>query len=367
MSTPHQTPPSPTGTPSARNREPHVSVVVPMLNERSSIDACLDTIADQDLDAAYEVLVVDGGSRDGSRERVAERCSRDPRFRLLENPAGLVSSALNRAIAVARGNFLVRVDAHTLLSPDYVRTCLAVLAETGADNVGGPMRPVGSTAFGRAVAIAMVSRFGIGTAPFRFATRRREVDTVYLGAFPMNLFDRLGGFDEGLLRNQDYEMNYRICQAGGRIVVDPAIDCRYLTRPDGRSLWAQFSSYGFWKWRMLRRHPKSLKLRQLAPPAFVASLAGGGAGSLFGLLSSRPLLAWAALLPILLWSLTAALSSLWALRRHAPATVVRLPLVFAILHLAWGSGFLRSLLTPVPAGSPPVAPGPPRATPPETA
>ncbi|MEM7479617.1 MAG: glycosyltransferase family 2 protein [Acidobacteriota bacterium] len=347
----------PAGVPDVNH--PAVSVVVPVLNEGASIAKCLDHIAGQDFAGSMEVLLVDGGSTDGSRAFLQARAEADARFRVLDNPKGLVSSALNLAIAAARGETVVRVDAHTLLDPGYLRTCLAVLRETGAENVGGPLRPVGTTPFGRSVALAMGSRFGVGTAPFRFAERRREVDTVYLGAFPRRLFERVGGFDETLLRNQDYEMNHRIRRAGGRIVVDPAVVCRYLTRPDAPSLWRQYFSYGYWKTQMLRKHPRSIKLRQLAPPAFVSALAGSAVFSGIGLATGRTGLVLAAALPVGLWLLAALATTALAALRHGLGPSLRLPAVFAIIHLAWGLGFWKGWRRPPvrPAGAAPPGTG----------
>lgn len=331
---------------SAPDPLPAVSVIVPARNEEAHLADCLAAIAAQDYPAErLEVLVVDGGSRDGTLAAARRRADSDPRFRLLDNPRGQVAAALNLGVAAASGEILLRVDAHTLPAPDYVRRCVEALAATGADNVGGPMAPAGDTPVGRAVALAMGSRFGVGTARFRFAREVEEVDTVYLGAFPRRVLERVGPFNEELERNQDYEMNFRIRREGGRIVVDPRIRSVYRTRRTLREVREQYASYGFWKARMLRRHPASLRARQLAAPALVTGLAAALAASLAALsapelprflLLAFPALAGAYLLAALAVSLRLAAGHGW---RLLPPLLA----VFPTLHLAWGCGFLAGL------------------------
>lgn len=326
---------------------PRVTVVIPVRDEERSLAACLEAARCQDYPAGQlEILVVDGGSRDRSPEIVERFRALDARFHRLENPGGLVSSALNLGLRAARGEYLLRIDAHTLVAPDYVRRCVERLVESGADNVGGPMEPAGATPAGRAIALAMRSRFGVGTARFRFARQVEEVDTVYLGAFPIDLFQRVGEFNPDLVRNQDYEMNFRIRRAGGRILVDPAVRSTYLVRSDLVALWRQFFDYGFWKLQMLRRHPRSLRARQLAAPALVAGLALTLAASLAALLlEGLPSgLAWS--FPALAGAyLMAAVGAAAVARRGEESGLPwRLPVVFATMHFAWGCGFWRGLV-----------------------
>jgi len=325
---------------------PAVTVIVPARNEEAHLADCLAAIGAQDYPAdRLEVLVVDGGSRDGTHAAARRWADADSRFRLLENPRGQVAAGLNLGVAAARGEILLRIDAHTLPAPDYVRCCVETLAATGADNVGGPMAPQGDTPVGRAVALAMGSRFGVGTARFRFARAVEEVDTVYLGAFPRRVLERVGPFNEELERNQDYEMNYRIRRGGGRIVVDPRIRSVYRTRRTLGEVREQYAGYGFWKARMLRRHPASLRARQLAAPALVVGLAAALAASAAALLLAElprplrlalPVLAGAYLLAALAVSLRLAAGRDW---RLLPPLLA----VFPTLHLAWGCGFLAGL------------------------
>lgn len=319
--------------------DPFVSVVIPMRNEARHIGRCLDAVLAQTYPAdRMEVVVVDGDSTDGSGEQVRTVATRDGRVRLVMNPRRTTPSSLNAGIAAARGEVIVRVDAHTTIAPDYVRRCVDALRRTGAQNVGGCMRPVGETPAGKAIAIATTSRFGVGNARFHYATEPGYVDTVYMGAWPRGVLDALGGFDERFVTNQDNELNFRILQSGGRIYLDPSIESRYVTRPSLRALARQYYRYGFGKARVLRKHGRLPSLRQVVAPILVASLGGA--------------LALAALRPAL-WPLSAVVGGSYALAnlgvstrlaaRHGWRHLPRLPIVFATIHLVWGLGFLAGL------------------------
>jgi len=265
---------------------PFVSVVLPIRNEETTIGDCLGAVLAQEYPAGrMEALVVDGQSTDRTRVVVAEIAARDPwsRVRLLDNPAGSAPPALNIGIRAARGGLIVRVDGHTIIAPDYLRRCVETLRETGADNVGGLMRPEGRGYVGRCIALATGSRFGVGNSRFHYDERGGEAETVYLGCFRRAVFERVGLFDEGLVRNQDDELNDRIVASGGRIWLNPRIRSTYYNRGSYRSLWRQYYQYGYWKTRVLRRHPGARRARHLAPAALVAALAGAALSGLAAL------------------------------------------------------------------------------------
>src|SRR5439155_26975081 len=204
-----------------------VSVVLPTLNERRFVRDCLDWLMAQDSDDLVEILVVDGGVSDGTRAIV--EAIGDP-VRLVDNPGITAAAAMNVGMAEAKGDVIVRADAHTLYAPDYVRRCVEVLAETDAAVVGGTMRPVGTTNCGRSVAAVTSSPFGVGPGRFHFATRPHDVETVYLGAFRRGTVLAVGAYDEDGLQwgAEDQELNFRIRAAGGRIRVDPSIRSWYF-------------------------------------------------------------------------------------------------------------------------------------------
>jgi glycosyltransferase involved in cell wall biosynthesis len=285
-----------------------------------------------------EILVIDGDSDDETVSIARSVAADDPRARILRNPGRIVSRALNIGIDAARGEVIIRVDGHTVIAPDYVRRCVECLRATGADNVGGPQRFVGLTPMGRAIAVAYRSPFGV---PSRFTTSRRAeyADTVYMGAWPRAVFERVGRFDESLIINQDYEHNYRIRKAGGRIYLSPDIRSEYYGRQTLRGLWRQFFRYGEGKFAVLAKHPTSTRPRHLVAPAFVAALIGGAVVALF---SRRIARLWRIIL--VSYGLANAASAIQAARRDGSDLLPRLPLIFACIHLAWGSGFWRAAL-----------------------
>lgn len=320
---------------------PSVSVIMPIRNEGRFIVRSLGAVLAQDYPAGrLEVLVADGRSDDGTREAVCRLAERRPstKVSLVDNPGRIVPTGFNAALAQARGQIIVRVDGHTIVARDYVRQCVEALAATGAENVGGRMDPIGKGWFGRAVAIASCSRFGVGGAQFHYADREMSVDTVYLGAWPRRVFDRLGGFDEEQVRNQDDEFNYRLRKHGGRIVLTPAIKSRYFNRATPRSAWRQYFQYGYWKVRVMQKHPWQMRPRQFAPALLVASLGSSGLAAWVS-----PASAWVAIALVAAYA-TANLGASIGLARGQPAAVrAALPLAFATLHLAYGCGFLVGL------------------------
>ncbi len=321
---------------------PFVSVIMPVLNEADFIERSIYAVLEQDYPPdRFEVLVVDGGSDDGTRELVERIAASDPRVQLLDNPKRIVPVAMNIGIRRARGEIIVRVDGHTIIAPDYIRICVRDLRETGAVNVGGPMRPKGITPMGMAIAAAARSPFGV-PARFHYSAKAGYVDTVYMGAWPKEALERVGGFDESLVRNQDYELNFRLRKAGGRIYYDPRIRSEYYGRQSLGALWRQYFQYGVWKAAVLAKHPDSVRPRHLAAPALVAGLVFGAIGAPF-CIWGRALLAIVGVsyvLALLIASVLTASCTGWDV-------LVRLPLAFATMHIAWGCGFWTGVIREV--------------------
>ena len=233
-----------------------VSVIVPVRREMPVIERFLASLAAQDVpgveeDVEWEVIVADGMSDDGTRDVLAKWARAWPRLTVMDNPRGYVSCGLNTAVRAARGDIVIRMDAHSEYAPDYVRQCLAVLAETGADNVGGPARTRATGWLARAVAAAWHSRFGSGGAKFHDTAYEGLVDTVPYGCWRRATLERAGLFDESLIRNQDDELNLRIVRGGGRVWQSPRIRSWYWPRASLRTLFAQYFQYGFWKVRVM--------------------------------------------------------------------------------------------------------------------
>jgi glycosyltransferase involved in cell wall biosynthesis len=321
---------------------PAVSVVMPVLNEARHLRTAVRHILDQDYPGPIEVVIALGPSRDGTDRIAAELAAEDDRVRTVPNPTGKTPCALNAAVRASRYEIVVRVDGHGLLPPDYVRTAVELLAETGADNVGGVMRAVGVTAFERAVAAAMTSPLGVGNARFHTGGEAGPADTVYLGAFRRATLDRLGGYDESFVRAQDWELNFRIRGAGGLVWFSPLLQVVYRPRPNLRALARQYFDYGRWRRVVMRQHRGSATARYLAPPvALLAILVGVLVGALVHPLGF--VVPGCYLLGVLVASVALG-------RRVGVRAAVFLPAVLATMHLSWGAGFLTSPAKLVPAG-----------------
>lgn len=311
---------------------PSVSVVMPVRDEATHLESAVAAVLAQDYDGPLELVLAVAPSSDGTEE-LAARLAADDRVRVVTNPSGRTASGLNAAVAVSSGEIVARVDGHCVVPPGYVARAVATLLGTGADVVGGIQDAQGTTPFERAVATAMTSRFGAGDAKFHYGGRPGPTDTVYLGVFRRSAIDRVGGFDETLVRNQDYDLNWRIRDTGGLVWFDPALRVQYRPRSSITGLARQYFQYGQWKREMLRRHPRSLRLRQLAAPAAVVADA---AGTVLGVLVDRRCLAVPAL------HVGAAVAAAAVARRPLdPLTRwVRVPAAFLTMHHAWGVGFL---------------------------
>ena len=323
---------------------PFVSVLMPVRNEARYIERSLGAVLAQDYPRdKLEVLVADGRSTDTTRDVIARLAADDGRVRLIDNPRGIVATGLNAATAEARGTVLVRVDGHCEIASDYVRRAVAHLAGDElsgfgvVSGVGGPIETVGESAVARVIAVAMSSRFGVGGSAFRTGTREpRLVDTIAFPAYPRRVVDEVGRYDEELVRNQDDEYNYRLRKAGHRLLLAPDIRSRYYSRADPRSLWRQFLQYGYWKVRVMQKHPRQMRGRQMAPPAFVLSLIATAAW--------LPWLGWPPLAVLLGLHLLAGLGAALAAPRTPWWGRLALPPIFLTMHVAYGTGFLAGLV-----------------------
>ena len=310
-----------------------VAVVLPVRNEELTLAATVRSVLAQEVPAGLEVCVAVGSSGDETRAVADGLAAANPRVTVVDNPRGVTPAGLNAAIRATTAPIVVRVDGHAELPADYVARAVATLERTGAVNVGGIQDPRGTTAFEVAVGRAMASRFGAGDARFHYGGAEGAVDTVYLGVFRRQAIEAVGLFDESLVRNQDYELNHRLRQAGGTIWFDPALRVAYRPRGSVRSLACQFGQYGRWKRVVLGMHPRSIRWRHLVAPITTVAVA---AGLLVG--------AWwplALVLPVG-YGAAVAVSSLSVGR--TPGTVLRLLVVYPTMHLSWGAGFLWGLL-----------------------
>jgi glycosyltransferase involved in cell wall biosynthesis len=335
---------------------PVLSIVIPCRNEKAHIATLLDSLLQQDLDGvSWEAIVADGMSDDGTREVLASYCARYPEVRMIDNPARFVSPGLNAGIRAARGSIIMRMDAHTSYAPDYCRLCLETLESAGADNVGGPARTRAEGTLARAIAAAYHSPFSTGGARFHDEGFEGWVDTVTYGCWRKETLERLGLFDEALVRNQDDELNLRLLRSGGRIWQNPAIRSWYSPRPELRSLFRQYFQYGFWKVAVIRKHRIPGSWRHLVPITFIltnAALIGAAiVGSLTGAGRYAQIFASLWLVLASLYAGLLVVASLITARRAGWAAFSYLPVVFATFHVSYGLGFLSGLRWLLP-GSP---------------
>ncbi|MEW6179226.1 MAG: glycosyltransferase family 2 protein [Chloroflexota bacterium] len=322
-----------------------VSVIIPCYNEENTISLLLDAIYRQTYPRhLLEVVIADGGSIDQTRLKISQfqQSHPDLTVQVIENPQRIIPAAINRAVAAAKGEIIVRLDAHSVPESDYIERSVQNLMDGLGDNVGGLwMIEAGSPSWiGRSIAVAAANPLGVGDARYRYSRRSGLVDTVPFGAFFRSMFEKLGGFDETLLANEDYEFNTRIRQSGGKVYFDPSIRSTYFARPNLKSLARQYWRYGYWKWRMLRRYPYSLRWRQLLPPVFVLMTAALMLLSPF-FRAGRLLLASI----LLLYSFALVFSALPTALKHRKAYfLIGVPLAIATMHFCWGAGFLASMI-----------------------
>lgn len=317
-----------------------VSVIVPCRNERRYIERFCAGVLAQQLPPGWQLqlVIADGDSDDGTRELLQQLNARDPRITWIANPARIVSPGLNAALKVAEGEIIVRMDVHTDYAPDYLAQCLALHAETGADNVGGPWHAVPDAEAGpmqHAVAAAFQSRWVAGGALSRQLDFDGWVDTVYLGSWPRKTFERFGGFDEQLVRNQDDEHNLRITKGGGKVWQSSRIRSTYRPRATLLQVFRQYLQYGYWKPFVMKKHGQAASLRHLVPSLFVAALAVLAVPVLFGV--TWPLVALLALYGGAVLAMTLAV---WQQQRASLAVGLRIPAVIAAYHLGYGIGSL---------------------------
>lgn len=324
---------------------PFVSIIVPCYNEQATIRSLLEAVYAQTYPRAdMEVVIADGMSTDNTRGEIAAFIKKHPDLQIcvVDNPARIIPAALNRALQETHGEIIVRLDAHSMPYPDYVERCVVALESGLGENVGGiwEIRPGAEGWVAQSIAAAAAHPLGVGDALYRHAEKAAYVDTVPFGAFKREQLALVGFFDEALLTNEDYEFNTRIRKSGGRIWLDPAIRSVYYARPTLRALARQFWRYGYWKRKMLKRYPETLRWRQGLPPLFVLSLFGGAVLAIF-----FPALRFLLASEGLLYALTLLLAGIQAaIRQRKLALVIGFPLAIAAMHIAWGAGFLWSMI-----------------------
>ncbi|MDT0277370.1 glycosyltransferase family 2 protein [Blastococcus goldschmidtiae] len=311
-----------------------VTVVIPARNEERAIRDCVASIQAQ-THRNLQIIVVDGDSEDGTAGVVKEIVDADPRVELVVNPQRVIPVSLNMAVQAARARWLVRVDAHATVPPDYVARALSHLVTGRWGGVGGRKDGVGRTAAGRAVAAAMASRFGVGGSTYHHGTTQRTVEHIPFGAYPLDVIRQLGGWDERLRVNQDFEFDYRVREAGHELLFDPQLRIDWESRQSVPALFSQYRRYGHGKVRVARLHPASLRVRHLAAPALVATAATAAVVAV-----RRPGRAAAMMAPYVVALGLASARTARTLDREAKPWVAP---AFLAMHVGWGLGFWKGV------------------------
>jgi len=322
------------------NKKLFVSILIPIRNEGAYIERCLDAILAQDYpNDLLEILIADGMSSDDTCMLIQGYKAHHPQIHIFDNPGQIVPTGLNILIVKAKGDVLIRVDGHCVIDRDYVKNCVGHLQQEDIDGVGGSMTTQGEDFTSKVIALAMSSKFGVGNSSFRTESgQTKMVDTVPFPAYTRTIIKKMGLYDEELVRNQDDEYNYRIREIGGRLLLAGDIRSTYFSRGSLNKLWRQYFQYGYWKVRVLQKHPGQMSLRQFIPPLFVLGvIVSLIIGFTFGW-------GWVVLAGYMgLYLLADLAASIITASRYGMKYLALLPVAYATLHLGYGSGFLVGL------------------------
>ena len=333
---------------------PFVSVIMPIRNEESYIAYSLDQILAQDYPAdRLEIIVADGMSDDSTRALLAEYALKPPLIRVVDNPARITPAGLNACIDHARGDLILRIDGHSEVATDFISQSVRLLEEhPEAWSAGGPMVHAGRNPFGKAVAIAMSHAFGVGMATHRFPNYEGYVEGAQFPIFRRWVFERIGKFDERLIRNQDDELNFRISQAGGKTYLSPRVRYKYYVRDSIRKLYQQYVQYSFWRIPVMRKHKRPTTVRQVVPPLFFLTML---ALLVAGLVLRQPIVAFS--LPALYVGILLMIG-ISSIPKAGLKVACLVPVAMATMHIAYALGMAYGLMAAVfmprafdPAGS----------------
>ena len=329
---------APTTRKSELSTSPELSVILPVLNEANHLAAAVKAILAQDYQGKFEVILAIGPSKDATLEIANELAQSDLRVVVVLNPTGRTAAGLNLALAKSTSPIIVRVDGHAEIPSNYLSIAVELLRKTGAVNVGGLMGAVGKTKFEKSVARAMRSPLGVGATKFHTGGGSGEVDTVYLGCFLREALNEIGGFDERFIRAQDWELNFRLRERGGKIFFDPRLEVTYRPRPNLVALAKQYFEYGRWRRVVSRKHAGTITFRYLAPPFALA----GTSLSLFAGIAISPFL----YLPAGIYAGFTVVTGIMLGKGLLEKLLI--PAVLFTMQMAWGAGFITSPKSLVP-------------------
>lgn len=317
-----------------------ISVIIPVYNEEEHLNEVFLSLEQQDYPKEYtEVIFIDGNSKDKSIEILNKYSNQRKNVYIYNNPEKIVPISMNIGIKNSKGKYIIRLDSHSKYNNDYLSKCVEMLEKTDADNVGGAIRLIGDLPVQKSIKLATTCSFGIGNSGFHYEDYEGYVESVYLGAYRKDIFEKIGLYDEELVRNQDDELNYRLIKSGGKIFMSKNIISYYYPRPSLKKLWKQYYEYGYWRIRVIQKHKFPASIRQLVPGIFVLSIILGSILSLFkglGLIILIPL--------IFLYTPLMLYFSIKQALKYKFYNIFLISSVFLILHFSYGTGFLKGIL-----------------------
>lgn len=321
---------------------PKISVLMPTFNEADYIEKTLSSVINGNYPKEHlEIITIDGGSSDHTVAKIQEFSRANTiAVKVINNPKRIVSAAMNLGVAESTHDILVWLGAHADYHQDYILNSVLTLLEENCASVGGVIIPMGLTPMGKAIAAATSTPLGIGNAKYRYSNKRQKVDTVFGGCWFKSSILSIGGFNEAWIRNQDFEMNYRLRTKIGDIILEPSIKCFYFCRNSLADLANQYFQYGYWRFKTTKLHPKSFGIRQAAPIILLLSL-------VMSFLISFYSLSIALAIPVIYLSTNLLVSCFLAIKERSPSLLLRIPLVFITIHLSWPIGFVKSYIDQV--------------------
>jgi succinoglycan biosynthesis protein ExoA len=317
-----------------------ISIILPIRNEVLFINKTLLSILSQSYSGEIEILISDGMSTDGTREIVKDFQLENSFIQLIDNPEKIVSTGFNRALSVAKGNIIIRVDGHTTIDKDYLIKSVSNLINKKCDCTGGLIKSDGDSIIAKNITFATRSKFGIGNSKFHYSNEPCWTDTVYLGAYKREVFDEIGGYDEDLNRNQDDEFNFRLIQNGGNIWLDPSIKSSYVARNSLSGLFKQYFQYGFYKVRVMQKRRGFASWRHLVPGVFVLSLL---VSLYLYFINNSPTPFILIGVPYVLLSIIFSIAELFKSPKYI-SSIILLAITYFILHFSYGIGFLSGMI-----------------------
>ncbi len=323
------------------NSKPLISVVIPCRNEVAYIEKTIESLLQQkNIPGEIEIIVVDGNSTDGTKEILEKILEVDHRLKIISNPNKITPAAMNLGIKEAKGNFIAIMGAHSEYDQNYLSECLNLFKKDPLIAcTGGPIFSEGTTNFGKAAAIAMSHPIGVGNAKHRFPNYEGYAEGAGFPVFKKEVFEKIGMYDENLIRNQDDEFNLRLTKSGYKVYLSPKVKCKYYVRENPAKLFNQYFNYGYWRIATLKKHKMTVSFRQIVPALFFLVIVFLIVLSPF--LPLNPFITSLILPAIYLFIIS--IFTFKIIIEKGINVGIRFPIAVLILHFSYAMGFLKGL------------------------